>query len=385
MEKKQVPFGFPVSLFCDGKQRLQAMGVLCTVCDNVCCNCLTWEQCGHSVCANCVPSSPPCPLCKTVQTLRPNVAMRRLIDSLPVQCKNLADCCYTMDASFRPWKGPLAELSNHLTTSCGAEPTQCPHCNAKMKRRVQEEHVPQCFSRPVACKYCQCAMMLRDVPEHEANLCLRRPNRPIDCPLCKSSKQEDSKADEKKADKPLTYGDWHSHLMDPLCVRQHILALLPEPSAAHDPDVLLQPKNGQHPGTYRRLADLQPVDALHGTLLMDQTYADVRSTQDDKWYVAKVHNYSKSEFHWFVEFLGFSSQHNEVIEKRANGRFAPVNTRASLGSNKQNGATAFNCPVNDFVRGRWTCCGEENVYAPHVDKPLLVAKELLQPVANKKN
>lgn len=102
------------------------------------------NNCGISLCENCVKEISTCPNCrgKLEKSRITNVALKTAIWSMKVKCWNECGKTFTLE-----------ETESHIRNFCPLAKVKCNHgeCTQEVLRRDLEEHQRSCPSRPVKC------------------------------------------------------------------------------------------------------------------------------------------------------------------------------------------------------------------------------------------
>ncbi|XP_028266680.1 TNF receptor-associated factor 5 isoform X2 [Parambassis ranga] len=155
---------------------------VCPICRGVVLN-PQQNSCGHIYCFHCLqgllesssPSSPVCPVDKTVITpaeVFQDKCCKREISGLDVYCTNSPACSSVVT---------LNHLQEHLR-SCHYEVLQCtnPGCRVALQRRYLQEHMTKtCPHRREPCPHCRQPLQLSFIQDHVHISC---PEVEVDCP-----------------------------------------------------------------------------------------------------------------------------------------------------------------------------------------------------------
>ncbi len=178
--------GFEISFV---KQPPQEIQLECPICLQLLNNpCLLDCECGNCFCKECIESikksGNPCPLCnQQFSIVFPNKKLKRTLNGLHIHCPH-------EDNDGCAWTDEIGKLAEHFNRSpkketrldgCRFVYVLCTFCNFSfLRKEIREHEASLCPKRPFTCQYCGHSSVLNDIMEKHWPRCLKFP---LPCPF----------------------------------------------------------------------------------------------------------------------------------------------------------------------------------------------------------
>jgi hypothetical protein len=150
----------------------------CGICMDLYIEPVSFNNCGHSFCKNCVVASKTlkCPMCSTKNT---SYSRTRVIDSLMDQIAHKSVCQYQLLDCPNIRAGCKQKIKNmnipaHIE-NCIYATRECPLCEETMLKKDQVNHEYECPKIEINCKFCQTEIKREDEVIHQSISCIMAP------------------------------------------------------------------------------------------------------------------------------------------------------------------------------------------------------------------
>jgi hypothetical protein len=117
--------------------------LICSICLNFSEKAVESSCCGNVFCYNCIILQNKCPLCRyTNITFNPNMTIRRIINDIPIICKN-KECNF---------KTTIGNINNHYK-ECKYNLYKCSICNFEDNKNIFFEHILSSHRKEILNKF----------------------------------------------------------------------------------------------------------------------------------------------------------------------------------------------------------------------------------------
>ena len=126
------------------------------------CSCLVQEPiqtpCFHIYCGKCAIQAfqikSQCPTCRLPTTYSTSSPLAQVNPPCARMWGEILVYCPCHKDQGCPWQGPLANIHDHIRSTCNYQTVICEWCQLSLLRPAYEEHIYSCDYRQITCQQC---------------------------------------------------------------------------------------------------------------------------------------------------------------------------------------------------------------------------------------